>query len=404
MKQRTGRLVSLSVTITFPDGFLWGVATAAHQVEGGNWNNDWWAWEHAEGTKCKEPSGDACDHFWRYPADIALVAELGFSAYRFSLEWSRIEPEEGEFSTAALDHYARMVDACLAHELVPVVTFHHFTTPRWLADRGGWLSPDVVDAFARFCELATARLGADIGMACTINEPNIVSLMGYVVGEFAPGHHDFDEFGTVNQHLIAAHRKAYNAIKGGPGDFPTGWTLSMGDWWAPEGSEEMLANIRRMHEGQFLEAARGDDYIGVQAYSRTRLGADGLPLGPEEGVPVVESMGYEYWPRALEVAIRYAATETEIPVYVTENGIGTTNDEQRISFVRDSLAGLARCLDDDLDVRGYFYWSLLDNFEWAQGYDPQFGIVAVDRATQERTVKPSAHFIGDVARTNALDT
>ncbi len=391
------------MTITFPDGFLWGTATAAHQVEGGNWNNDWWEWEHAEGTRCREPSGDACDHFWRYPADLTLLKNLGFGAYRFSLEWSRIEPEDGEFSNAALDHYARMLDACQERDLVAIVTFHHFTTPRWLAARGGWLAPEVADRFARFCERTVDRLGAGIGIACTINEPNIVSLMGYMVGEFAPGHQDFDEFGTVNRHLIAAHRKAFDVLKGGPGEFPVGQTLSMGDWWAPEGSEAMLANIRAMHEGQFLEASRGDDYVGVQAYSRTRLGADGLPLGPEEGVRLVESMGYEYWPQALEVAVRYAVDVADVPVYVTENGIGTTDDAQRIEFVRDSLVGLARCIDDGLDVRGYCYWSLLDNFEWALGYGPQFGIVAVDRATQVRTVKPSGHWIGEVARTNQLD-
>jgi beta-glucosidase len=390
------------MAVTFPDGFLWGVATAAHQVEGGNWNNDWWEWEHAAGTRCTEPSGDACDHFWRYPDDIALLAGLGFGAYRFSLEWSRIEPEDGEFSAAALDHYARMIACCHDNDVVPIVTFHHFTTPRWLAARGDWCADDAADRFARFCERAVARLGDGIGIACTINEPNIVGLMGYMTGEFAPGHRDFHEYGKANEHLIAAHRKAYDALKSGPGDFPVGQTLSMGDWWGPPGAEEMVARIRAMHEGQFLEASRGDDYVGVQAYSRTRIGPDGLPLGPEEGVPVVESMGYEYWPQALEVAIRYAIETAGVPVYVTENGIGTDDDGARITFVTDSLRSLARCLDDELDVRGYIYWSLLDNFEWALGYKPRFGLVAVDRATQARTVKDSGRWLGTIARTNTL--
>jgi beta-glucosidase len=391
------------MTITFPDGFLWGTSTAAHQVEGGNWNNDWWAWEHDPNTRCKEPAGDACDHLWRYPADIALLAELGFGAYRFSLEWSRIEPEDGEFSNAALDHYARMIATCRDLELVPIVTFHHFTTPRWLAARGGWHAAEVVDRFARYCERAVARLGDEIGIACTINEPNIVSLMGYMIGEFAPGHRDFHEYANVNEHLIAAHRASYEALKAGPGDFPTGQCIAMGDWWAPADAPGVVERTRHMHEGQFLEASRGDDFVGVQAYSRTRLGADGLPLGPEDGVPVVASMGYEYWPEALEVAIRHAAEVAGTPLYVTENGIGTDDDDERVRYVTAALEGMARCLDDGLDVRGYVYWSLLDNFEWALGYGPRFGLVSVDRESQQRTPKPSARWLGQVARTNALE-
>jgi beta-glucosidase len=157
-----------------------------------------------------------------------------------------------------------------------------------------------------------------------------------------------------------------------------------------------------MHEGQHLEAARGDDYIGVQAYSRTRLDERGLPIGAEEGVETLD-MSYEYWPRALEVAIRHAADVSGCPIYVTENGIGTTDDPQRIRFVGEALGGVGRCLDDGLDVRGYFYWSLLDNFEWSQGYRPRFGLVAVDRKTQARTIKPSATWLGNIARANRMD-
>jgi beta-glucosidase len=176
----------------------------------------------------------------------------------------------------------------------------------------------------------------------------------------------------------------------------------MGDWWAPPGAEATLERTRHMHEGQFLEASRGDDYVGVQAYSRTRLDEQGMPLGPEEGVRVVESMGYEFWPAALEAAVRHAATVAGVPIYVTENGIGTDDDDQRIEYVSAALRGLRRCLDDGIDVRGYFYWSLLDNFEWALGYRPRFGLVSVDRTTQQRTPKPSATWLGTIARTNTL--
>lgn len=389
------------MSVTFPNGFVWGTATAAHQVEGGTWNNDWWEFEHTPGSGTTEPAGDACDHFWRYPSDIAMLADFGFGAYRFSLEWSRIEPDEGEFSRSALDHYRRMCATTREAGLIPVVTFHHFTTPRWAVTDGGWTDPAIVDRFARFCDVAVTALGDDIGMACTINEPNIVSLMGHMVGAFPPGHRDLGEYATANEHLKAAHRKGYDAIKSGPGDFPVGSTIAMGDWWIPEGSEATLEMTRQMHEGQHLDAAAGDDFVGVQAYSRTRLDASGLPMGPEAGVEVLD-MGYEYWPEALEVSIRYAAEKTGSPIYVTENGIGTGDDTQRIRYVTDALGGLRRCLDDGLDVRGYFYWSLLDNFEWVLGYRPRFGLLGVDRVTQVRTPKPSAGWLGEIARTNTL--
>jgi beta-glucosidase len=389
------------VSIEFPDGFLWGTATAAHQVEGSNWNNDWWAWEHASNTICEDPSGDACDHYHRYPDDLDILVELGFGAYRFSLEWSRIEPEEGAWSRAQLDHYARMLDACHERGLQPVVTFHHFTTPRWATADGGWANPVTAERFARFCEHAVDALGDRIAMACTINEPNIVPLMGWLMGAFPPGlTQDLDGYARATQTLLAAHRLAYDALKGGRGEFPVGLTLSMSDWDAVPGFEADMQQYRANHEDVYLEGCRGDDFFGVQAYSRTRVGATGV-LGPEPGVEVLP-MGYEYWPNATAAAIRHAAEVTGVPIYVTENGIGTDDDEQRVRYLRDSLAGVARTIDDGLDVRGYFHWSLLDNFEWAFGYRMRFGIVSVDRETQERTIKDSARWLSEVVRSNRL--
>lgn len=387
--------------VRFPDEFLWGTATAAHQVEGGNWNNDWWAWEHAEDTACDEPSADACDHYWRYPQDLDLLAELGFKAYRFSLEWSRIEPEFGEYSAAQLDHYRRMIEACRDRDLLPVVTFHHFTTPRWAVAEGGWENPATADRFASFCERAVGHFGDEIGMACTINEPNIVPLMGWLMGLFPPGKtQDLDGYARANENLRAAHRKAYDALKSGPGDFPVGLTLSMSDWAAEEGAEDKIDEYRATHEDFYLEAARGDDFLGVQSYSRTRVGASGV-LGPEPGVDVLP-MGYEYWPQAAEASIRHAAEVARTPLYVTENGIGTDDDELRISYLQASLEGVGRTIADGLDVRGYFHWSMLDNFEWAFGYRMKFGIVGVDRGTQARTAKPSAQWLSEIVRTNQL--
>lgn len=387
--------------ITFPDGFLWGTATAAHQVEGGNWNNDWWAWEHNPASGCAEPSGDACDHYHRYPDDIALLADLGFGAYRFSIEWSRIEPEEGEFSMAALEHYRRMCATCHEHGITPVVTYHHFTTPRWVAHHGGWEDPATADRFARFCERSTAHLGDLIGWACTINEPNMVATIGYLAGEFPPGRRDRALRREVNDVFIDAHRKAADAIHAGPGDFPVGLTLAMSAEAPVEGGESRTRQIFRNLEDVFLEACAGDDFIGVQTYSRTRVGPDGV-LGPEDGVPTTQ-MGYELWPEALETTIRKAWELTgQIPVLVTENGLSSEDDEPRIEYVRRALQAVRRCLDDGIEVRGYTYWSAFDNFEWALGYRPKFGLIGVDRTTFERTVKPSARWLGQIARANAL--
>ena len=385
----------------FPADFLWGTATAAHQVEGNNVNNDWWDWEHAPGTPCEEPSGDACDQWNRYPEDLDLMRDLGFGAYRFSLEWSRIEPAEGEFSAVALDHYRREIDACHERGLQAVVTFHHFTTPRWAATDGGWANPAIVDRFRRYVERTGAALGADIDIACTINEPNVVAFMGWMMGIFPPGQaEDLAGYAIATEHLNAAHRGAVEALRAGPGDFPVGLTVSMADWAAEPGFEHRIDEFRSVHEDAYLHVTDGDDFIGVQNYSRIRVGESGI-LGPERGVEVLD-MGYEYWPQSTEASVRRAIEVTGLPVYVTENGIGTPDDEQRIRYLRSSLEGLARTLDDGLDVRGFFHWSLLDNFEWAFGYRLRFGIVDVDRTTQTRTVKPSGAWLAEVMRTGSL--
>lgn len=408
----------------FPQGFLWGTATAAHQVEGNNVYNDNWLFEHVPGTIYAEPSGDACDHYHRYPEDIALLAELGFTMYRFSIEWARIEPEEGEFSRASLEHYRRMLATCHEHGLTPMVTFHHFTSPRWLIAAGGWEDKDTPDKFARYCEHATRYLGDLIGAACTVNEPNIALLLtksgimppsdplhpapwqqaaagalGITPDRLAP----FISAGSDRavETILAAHHQAVAAIKAGPGNFPVGMTLALQDIQAGEGGEAVAAHMRRAINGVYLENLRGDDFVGVQTYSRMRFGPEG-PLPPEEGVELTQ-VHYEFWPEALEATIRYAIDVTGIPVIVTENGLATTDDTRRIAYIERALQGVMNCLKDGLDVRGYTYWSAFDNFEWMQGYRPTFGLIAVDRETQIRTVKPSARWLGAVARANELD-
>ncbi|QYG91695.1 family 1 glycosylhydrolase [Iamia sp. SCSIO 61187] len=394
----------------FPAGFTWGTATAAHQIEGGCWNNDWWRWEHTAGSGCREPSGDACDSWHRWEDDADVVADLGLGSYRFSLEWSRIQPEADVWSTATLDRYARQCDGLVARGLDPVVTFHHFTTPRWVADAGGWESDETVDRFADFCARAAAHLGADrIARACTINEPNIVGVMGYLLKAFPPGVADRGRADDVLDRFVVAHRRATEALRSELGATPIGLTLAMAEWTAVGTTDDELEQAqgrmernRARMEDRFLEAVGGDDFLGVQAYSRYRYGPDGM-VGGEDGVETLV-MGYEYWPQALEATLRraWAVTGGRVPLLVTENGIATEDDEQRIRYVHAALEGVQRCLADGIDVGGYTYWSLLDNFEWAFGYEPRFGLVEVDRTTFARTPKPSARWFGAVARANAL--
>ncbi|MBI2708914.1 MAG: family 1 glycosylhydrolase [Actinobacteria bacterium] len=394
---------------SFPDGFSWGTATAAHQIEGGNWNNDWWRHEHQPGTLCAEPSGDACDSYHRWAEDADLVASLGFTDYRFSVEWSRVEPAPGEWSVAALDHYRRICDGLTARGVNPVVTLHHFTTPRWLADLGGWESADTVERFATFCEKVAVALGDVMTRACTINEPNVVAFYGWSFGVFPPGKRDPDLADRVTRTFIDAHRAAVEAIRTAAPGVPVGLTLSMSDWAAVgDGddrtrAEAKLARYREFMEDRFLAATEGDDFIGVQAYSRARVGPDGVLRTGEEGVPMLP-MGYELWPQALEATLRRAweVTGGRVPLLVTENGIGTDDDDQRISYVERALEGVLRAIADGVDVRGYTYWSLLDNFEWVFGYRPKFGLVSVDRTTFERTPKPSAAWLGEIARAGTL--
>lgn len=393
----------MTETRRFPDGFVWGTATAAHQIEGGNTNNDWWQWEHDPSSGCAEPSGDACDSWHRWSEDVDLCAELGLGSYRFSLEWSRIEPEPGEWSTAAIDHYRRICASILERRMEPVVTFHHFTSPQWLTAQGGWREAATADRFAAFCGRAAGELGDVVRRACTINEPNIVSVMGYLLGMFPPGVQDAAAWAEARAVMVDAHRKAVDAIRANTDGVPVGLTLSMSDHQAVDGAEAERDQARADMEDVFLAATEGDDFVGVQTYSRTRVGPGGI-LGPEDGVEVLP-LGYEYWPEALGATIRRAweVTGGTMPVLVTENGIGTSDDDQRIRYVRTALEGVLDCLADGIDVRGYTYWSLLDNFEWAFGYGPHFGLVEVDRqAPFARRPKPSARWFADVVAANAL--
>ncbi len=384
---------------TFPHGFTWGTATSAHQVEGGNVANDWWDWEHRDGRVCAETSGDACDHYHLYRDDIALLSRLGFNSYRFSIEWSRVEPAPGEYSDAALRHYRRMAVACTEHGLAPAVAFHHFTNPRWIAERGAWQQRSTADAFARFVERACDEFGELIALAITINEPNMPALLGYEEGLFPPGLRSRDARLRATDTFVEAHHRARDAIRRRSAA-PVGIALAMADWHVVDAGEAQLEDIRRLREDVFLQACHDDDYIGVNTYTRHRVGPEGF-LPPEDGVELTV-MGYEFWPDSLGATVRRAWNVTGKPIVVTENGIGTDDDRRRIAYIASALDQLTGCIDDGIDIRGYFYWSALDNFEWNHGYAPKFGLIAVDRETQRRTPKRSARWLGDVARRNGL--
>jgi beta-glucosidase len=391
----------------FPAGFLFGSSTAAHQVEGGNSGNDWWAWEHAPYTSCVEPSGDAIDQWHRYEDDFALLAELGQNAHRLSLEWSRIEPAPGEYSDSALEHYRRVLGCLEQHGLTAFVTLHHFTLPRWLAERGGWLAPGAVERFARYVERVAARLGDLIPFACTVNEPQIVALMGYREGWFPPGIRNPGLWKRATRRLIAAHEAAVEAVKTGRGDPQAGVCLQLPAFEPARpldpACETACAELVHEMEDVHLDGLAGD-WAGVQYYTRQRVdpaAADGFAPAPE-GAPLTQ-MGWEIHPEGLHRAI-VSTARAGLPIYVTENGIATADDAQRIAYMRDHLAQVARAIAGGADVRGFFYWSSFDNFEWAEGYRPTFGLVGIDRADGlRRVVRDSARAYARLAATGRLE-
>lgn len=284
----------------------------------------------------------------------------------------------------------------------PVVTFHHFTSPRWVAAEDGWANPVTAERFARFCGRAAEALGEQMGAACTINEPNVVAFYGYRGGVFPPGERSTERRHQANHVFIEGHRRAVDAIRSAAPGVPVGLTLSMTDYQAVDGGEERVEHLREPMEDVFLHATDGDDFLGVQVYTRMLVGPGGPAAYPRGARTTL--MGYEFYPEALEACLRraWAVTDGAVPLLVTENGIGTADDAERIEYVERALEGVLRCLADALDVRGYTYWSAFDNFEWAFGYRPTFGLIAVDRSTFVRTPKPSASWLGEIATRNAL--
>ncbi|MBO1332607.1 family 1 glycosylhydrolase [Streptomyces sp. VRA16 Mangrove soil] len=394
----------------FPDGFLWGASTTAHQIEGSNVNSDWWRKEHDPPAKIAEPSLDACDSYHRWEQDMDLLAELGFTDYRFSVEWARIEPARGYFSRAEIAHYRRMVEGAIVRGLRPMVTLYHFTIPQWFADLGGFTADGAVALFARYVEECAPIIGEGVTHVGTINEPSVIAAMAGLAnrGEqgFPPAGLPFPDEETMHA-LIAAHHTTNRAVRAINPDIHVGWTISNQVYQALPGAEEVTAAYRAPREDVFIKAARGDDWIGVQSYTRTKIGADGPVPVPADAERTLT--GWEYYPEAVSRAIRHTAelTGPSTPLIVTENGIATGDEQCRIDYCAGALDAVAACLKDGIDVRGYLAWSALDNYEYYEYYEwgtykATFGLIGWDRETFVRPPEPAAHWLGGLGRERVL--
>ncbi|MFC4504947.1 MULTISPECIES: family 1 glycosylhydrolase [Streptomyces] len=389
-----------------PPDFLWGASTAPHQIEGNNINSDWWAREQV--TPGMAFSGDAIDSYHRYGEDMRLLADAGLNAYRFGIEWARVEPIPGHFSKAELAHYRRVIDTALGLGLTPVVTLQHFSTPRWFADAGSWMTERAIDRFASYVTTATSILEG-IEWVCTINEPNMLAMMGTMMKAAESGDGDWQSPTVegdvqmvlpapdpeVGRRLARAHDAAREILKERT-DAKVGWTVANQALTAKPEHEARLIEERYVREDLYLEAARQDDFIGVQAYSTQEVDENGpVPHAPHPDNTLV---GTAYRPDSLGMAVRHAWKVTDgVPVLVTENGIATGDDNRRIAYTTEALQHLSAAMDDGVDVRGYLHWSALDNYEWGH-WEPTFGLIAVDRETFERQPKPSLAWLGNLAR------
>lgn len=424
-----------------PENFLIGAATAAHQVEGNNIHSDLWAMEHMKHTSFIEPSLDAVDHYNRYEKDIKLMADAGLNAYRFSIEWARIEPEEGHFDSEAVDHYKAVIACCKKYGIEPFVTLHHFSSPKWLISKGGWEASTTPEDFAHYVRFIIGELGSELHYICTINEANMgiqvaaiaerykrqmmaqmqaaqsggnsadgsvqvgINLQKMMEGQKAAAAENLEVFGVEKVEnftsmrtregdllILKAHELAKKEIKALYPDIKVGLTLSLHDIQPQEDGMERAKKEWDEEFMHYLPYIKDDDFLGVQNYTRSLIGADGQLPNPD-GAELTQ-MNYEFYPEALEHVLRKVAKDFHGDLYVTENGIATSDDSRRVAFIDTALKGVASCIADGLPVKSYFHWSLLDNFEWQKGYSMTFGLIAVDRTTQTRCPKESLSFLG----------
>jgi beta-glucosidase len=425
-----------TAAISFPPGFLWGVATAAHQVEGNCDNNNWSEWEKGRDEngqpriKNAQKAGLSCDHWNRYKEDIRLMQESGVKAYRFSIEWSKIEPREGEFDQKALRHYEDVCDALIAAGIKPVVTLHHFTHPIWFEQKGAFIKAENIALWIRFCEHVFRRLQDKVHLWCTINEPEVFATQGYFMGVFPPGKKDPQLTGVVLQNLLEAHTQVYRALKKLPGgekaqiglvknifQFDPYRRWNFFDWLLSRQFNDLFTDsiIRFFTNGHFDLSIPGTmkvrhfnaaaphtlDFIGLNYYSHLHVkfqwnAKDFFAFG-HRADEIMTDMPYPIYAEGFYRAIKSVA-RLGVPIYITENGIADAKDDRRDLFIRRYLYALSQAIKDGCDVRGYFYWSLLDNFEWAEGYDMKFGLYQVDFATQQRKLREGAKYFTQIVK------
>jgi beta-glucosidase len=399
----------------FPAGFLWGAATSSHQVEGGN-HNDWTAWEAQPGRILDGTNADvACDHYRRYEADFDLAKELGHNAHRFSLEWSRIEPEEGRWDMAEVVHYREVLLALKARGLKSMVTAWHFTLPTWLAAKGGWEHPDAPRLFARYCAFVAREYGDLVDLWITINEPMVYLACGYVAGTWPPGKTSLRATVRAFLNLCRGHRLAYRSMHAAA-DAP-GRRLQIGiaqncQVFKPFRRRSLLDTAfawsaeRLNNHAFFMLSRRCHDFIGINYYFYYRVRFK-LPCDIKCLFEVhvenreVSDLGWEINPHGMYEMLT-SMRRYRLPIYISENGVANADDTKRPRFIVGMIEEMLRAMKAGADVRGYFHWALLDNFEWEKGLTPRFGLVAVDYATQQRTPRPSAYLFKDICVNNRL--
>jgi beta-glucosidase len=413
----------------FPKGFMLGAATAAHQAEGNNIHSDVWALENLTHSMYAEPSGAAVDHYNRYEEDIALLANAGLNAYRFSIEWARIQPTQNEWRDDEIEHYRKVLACCRKNGITPVVTMHHFSSPKWLIESGGWEEPGTVSYFAAYCKRVAENLGDLMEYVCTINEanmglqiaklmqdmgkrsandvqvgvempdPNNAMLSMMEAGEaFGCDPRNLNTFISVrtpdgDKLVMQAHEAARDAMKSVCPHLKVGLTFSLHDMQPTGGGEANAAQEWDEEFAHYLYAIKNDDFLGIQCYTRKIIDAGGTVQSDD--APKTQ-MGYENYPQAIANAVRTVSKDFSGELIVTENGIATSDDVCRVEFIKEATDGIAACIADGLNVKGYFYWSLLDNFEWMLGFSKTFGLIRVDRTTQKRYPKESLAYLGSL--------
>ena len=380
----------------FPKNFLWGAAISSYQTEGNNSNSDWWEWEQK--GKTKDKSGMACDYWNRYKEDNNLVQELGCNVFRLSLEWSRIEPSEGKFSSEAIEHYREILQDLKKRNIKTAVTFWHWTSPIWFQENYGLHLDKSVGIFVRYGKKVIDEFGDLMDFAIVFNEPMMPLGVGFLAGKFPPGKHNYFAFRRAFNNLASIYLQLYDYIKNKK-NIPIGIT-TLYNLFEPEHKhnffERLAAKIcDNFWNKSFFEKIKSKtDFYGLDYYIHQQLSITGL----KHHKKTMTDMGWEIYPEGLYRATKEIFEKYHLPIYIFENGIADEKDLYRSQFIRDHIEQTLRAIREGIDIRGYFYWSLIDNFEWTYGFKMKFGLVEIDRQTLERQPRKSFYFYKDLIK------